>query len=122
MKLIDTIYQLLKPKELNEDLQMFEIKMQYILKPVKPNARYVYSLRRNLNQRYKELELQLKQPKHTVLQTGLLIFGGIIGSLFVVLTGLRGVISVIGMVGLIINRYKRYSRENLTPTSIIQGS
>jgi hypothetical protein len=122
MKLFDTIYQLIKPKELESDLQLFEIKLQHILLPVKPNTMYVNSLKRNLNQRFSELELQPSQPKHTVLQTGLLLSGGFIGSFFVVLTGLRGLISVIGLVGLLINRYKRYSQENLTPTNIIQGS
>ena len=122
MKLFDSISRFLKPKEHDENLQMFEIKLQHILVPVKPNTKYVHSLRRNLNQRYKELELQPGQRKHKVLQTGLLLSGGIIGSLFVVLTGLRGLISVIGLVGLLMNRYKSYSHENLTPTSIIQGS
>lgn len=122
MKIFDIIYQLLKPKELDEDLQMFEIKLQHILIPVKPNTKYVHSLRQNLKQTYKELELQSDQPKHTILHTGLLLSGGIIGSFFVVLTGLRGIISVIGLVGLLINRYRSYTQENLTPTSIIQGS
>ena len=122
MNLIDTLYHFLKPKELDEDLQTFEIKLQQILKPVKPNSKYVYSLKRNLYQRYTELELQPGQQKNTVLQTGLLLSGGIIGSFFVVLTGIRGLISVIGLAGLLINRYKRYSQDNLTPTSIIHGS
>lgn len=115
MKLFDTIYHFLKPKEHDEDLQMFEIKLQHILTPVNPNTKYVKSLRRSLHQKYKELELQPNQPKHTALQTGLLLSGGIIGSFFVLLTGLRGLISVIGLVGLLINRHKRYSQENLTP-------
>jgi hypothetical protein len=122
VKLFDTIYHFLKPKELGEDLQVFELKMQDLLTPVKPNAGYVHSLRRNLNQRYKELELHSDQPKHTGLQTGLLLSGGIIGSFFVVFTGLRGLISVIGLVGLLINRYKHITQENLTPSSIIQRS
>ena len=122
MKLFKTIYHFLKPKELDDDLEMFEIKLQHILIPVKPDTKYVHSLRRKLNQRYKELELQPGQPKYTMLQTGLLLSGGIIGSLFVVLTGVRGFISVIGLVGLLINWFKRYSQENLAPTSLIQGS
>ena len=122
MKLFKTIYHFLKPKELDDDLEMFEIKLQHILIPVKPDTKYVHSLRRKLNQRYKELELQPGQPKYTLLQTGLLLSGGIIGSLFVVLTGVRGFISVIGLVGLLINWFKRYSQENLAPTSLIQGS
>ena len=122
MKIFDTLYHFLKPKELDSDLQLFEITLQHTLIPVKPNSKYVQSLKRNLNQRFKELELQPSQPKHTILQTGLLLSGGIIGSFFVVLTGLRGLISVIGLVGLLISRYKRYSQENLTPTNIVQGS
>jgi hypothetical protein len=122
MKLFDTKYHFMKPKELNKDLQMFEIKLQHILIPVKPNSKYVHTLRQKLSQRYEELELQSGQPKHTALQTGILLSGGIIGSFFVVLTGFRGIISVIGLVGLLINRYKRYSQENLSTRSIIQGS
>lgn len=120
MKILDLIYNVIKPKELDEDMQKFENKLQHILIPVKPNTRFVHSLRHNIKQRYVELELQPGQPKRTVLQMGLLLSGGIIGSFFVVLTGFRGMISVIGLVGLLINWHKRYSQENLTPTSIIR--
>ena len=122
MNLFDSFYRFLKPKKIDEDLQKFEIKLQHIFIPVAPNTKYVDSLRRNLSQRYTERELQPEQPKNSALQTGLLLSGGIIGSFFVVLTGLRGLISVVGFAGLLINKYKRYAQDNLAPTSIIQGS
>jgi hypothetical protein len=122
MKLKESILAFLKPRDLDEDLQLFELKMHQTLVPVPPNPKFVISLRQRLMKQFPSLDLQPARHQYQTLKTGLLVSGGIIGSLFVVLTGIRGFISIIGLIGLLINWYKRYSQESLSPSSLIQGS
>jgi len=121
MKLIESILEFLKPTGLNDDLQQFEADLQQTLIPVKPRPQFVKTLKQSLLNQFTNLDLQPEHPQHQTLKTGLLVSGGIIGSLFVVLTGIRGFVSVIGFIGLLISWYKENSQESLTTSNLTQG-
>jgi hypothetical protein len=121
MKLIESIFGFLKPSELDEDLQRFEIELQQTLIPVIPYPQFVTTLRQSLLSKFPDSDLHPAPPQQQILKTGLLVSGGIIGSIFVVLTGIRGLISIIGFIGLILSWYKQYSQESLTPSNLTRG-
>ena len=91
-----------KKNELDEGLQRLESKLQLTLVPVIPRSDFVSGLRQNLMKQASEIELTPETQNRT-LQTGLLIASGILGSIFVVLTGVRGLISLVGVGGLLIS-------------------
>jgi hypothetical protein len=65
------------------------------------------------------VEIASSQPQHQALQTSLLITGGFIGSIFLVLTGLRGFITFVGVAGLLVGRFKQNSQDALIPQEMI---
>ena len=121
MKLIESIFEFLKPTDLDEDLQQFEVELQQTLIPVIPRPQFARTLRQSLLSQFPYSDLQPEHPQHQILKTGLLVSGGIVGSIFVVLTGIRGLISIIGLIGLLISWYKQYSQESLTQSNLTQG-
>ena len=118
MKLPDWMINFRKPTELDEDLQRLETELSEILIHIEPEPQFVLALRQNLLKQLPNVELIPSPPQHQALQTGLLVAGGILGSVFVLLTGVRGFISLIGIVGLIISWFKQNSRDSLVPSDL----
>jgi len=118
MKLPDWMIKLRKPTELDEDLQRVETELSEKLIQIEPETQFVIALRQNLLKQLPNVELTPSPPQHQVLQTGLLVAGGILGSVFVLLTGVRGFISFIGIVGLVISWIKQNSRDSLVSSDL----
>ena len=118
IKLPDWMINFRKPAELDEDLQRLETELSEKLIQIEPEAQFVIKLRQILLKQLPNVELIPSPPQHQALQTGLLVAGGILGSVFVLLTGVRGFISLIGIVGLIISWFKQNSRESLVPSDL----
>ena len=91
-----------KKTEVDADLQILELKLQNALFPISPRVDFIDGLRRNLLQQFSEVELATSKQNQN-LQTGLLITGGILGSIFMVVAGVRGLVSLIGVIGLLIS-------------------
>ena len=100
-----------KKTEVDADLQISETKLQHALLPVTPRVDFVQGLRRNLLQQFPEVELPPSKQNQN-LQTGLLIAGGILGSVFMVVAGVRGLVSLVGVLGLLINWLRQDGQQS----------
>jgi hypothetical protein len=103
-------FRLWKKTEVDQELQILEERLQETLVPVAPRAEFVEGLRRNLLLQLAGVELT-PAAQNQNLQTGLLITGGILGGIFVVLAGIRGIVSLIGMAGLLISLLKQDTQQ-----------
>ncbi len=118
LKLPDWLLKFRKPVEMDEDLKSLETELSEKLLQIEPDPHYVISLRQKLLKQFPNVELAPLPPQHRALQTGLLVTGGILGSAFVLMTGVRGIVSLIGIVGLIISWIKQNSRDSLLPSDL----
>jgi len=104
--------------DLDENLQRVETELQDTFTPIEPHPKFVMSLRQNLLKQYPSVALTPSPPQHQILQTGLLVTGGILGSFLMVLTGVRGLISIIGVLGLLVSWLRQNSQDTLTPQNL----
>jgi len=95
-------------KEIDQELKMLENKMREYLHPVPPRTEFVSTL----YQRLMTTDILATQglisgnaSKH------LLVAGGIIGSILIVITSIRGLISLLGMLGLGVQYLQRNGRR-----------
>ncbi len=103
--------------ELDEELQRLESKLQLTLSTVIPRPEFVDGLRQNLMKQASEIEL-IPETRNSTLQTGLLIASGIFGSIFVVLTGIRGLVSLVGVGGLLISWLKQNTQNSTAQSNL----
>lgn len=101
------IFKKQKP-EIEQDLKMLENKMLEYLQPVPPRKEFVSSLYQRI--------MALDMPETQGLLGGyaskrLLVAGGIIGSILIVITSIRGLISLLGMLGLVVQYIQRNGRR-----------
>jgi hypothetical protein len=106
-----------KKTEADKDLQDLEMRLQGALVPVAPRAEFVEGLRKNLLVQFSGVELT-RPEQNQRLQTGLLVAGGVVGSVFVVLAGVRGIVSLVGVVGLVVSLFKQNSQQSASPSEL----
>jgi hypothetical protein len=93
--------------EIDQDLKMLENKMREYLHPVPPRKEFVSSL----YQRLMASDMLGSQGFFTgPTSRHLLVAGGIIGSILIVITSIRGLLSLLGMVGFLVQYFQRNSR------------
>jgi hypothetical protein len=107
-----------KKTEEDQELIDLEMRLQETLVPVAPRAEFVEGLRRNLLIQFSGIELLAPADQNNNLQTGLLITGGILGGIFVVLAGVRGIVSLIGIVGLLISLLKQETQQPVSTSEL----
>ena len=117
MKLVDWLLSLRKNTELDDELENLERVLQEKLVPIEPRPWFVNNLRKNLLTQIENVEL-VTSPQHQILQTGLLVVSGILGSIVVIVTGIRGIVSLVGVVGLVINWLRQNSQGSITSSSL----
>ena len=93
--------------EIDQDLKILENKMREYLHPIPPRKEFVTSLYQRL--------MTSDVAEHQGFLAGstsrhLLVAGGVIGSILIVITSIRGLISLLGMVGLLVQYIQRNSR------------
>jgi hypothetical protein len=106
-----------KKTELDDELRSFEWRLDKSLFPIEPRPEFVTNLRKNLLNQNLEIALLPPKPQNQRLQTGILVTGGVLSVLFMVLAGVRGVVSIVGAVGLLISFVKQNTQEIPTPTN-----
>lgn len=102
-----------KKTDLDEDLKLLEMKLREFLQPVPPRTEFVTEL-------YSKILSSDYQNSSKILPINipnkLLVAGGIIGSILLLITSIRGLISFLGFAGLLINYLQRNSRrQEITP-------
>ena len=121
MKLSDWLLTWWKHTELDEELQSLQNELQDKLTPMEPRTQFVSDLRLRLMDQFTTPDVDPQMSQQQALQTGLLVTGGILGSLIVVLAGIRSLVSFIGLVGLFISWIRQNPREHLTPSNLAHG-
>jgi hypothetical protein len=90
------------------DLKLFESKMREYLQPLQPRPEFVDGLYTRL------VSSDLPETPKLLIGNGaqrLLIAGGIIGSVLMVITSVRGLVSLLGFLGLIVQYIQRNGRR-----------
>ena len=115
MRYLDKLLSWQKKSELVEELQDLEKILHENLIPVDPRPQFVNDLRRALLRQFINAEISPSR-QHKILHTGLLVTSGILGSIVVIITGIRGVVSLVGVVGLVISWFKQNSHSSVAPS------
>ena len=102
-----------KNPNIDEEIHLLENRLEEIFQPVIPRAEFIDDLRHRLQTR----EIVVSPgtlPKK--VSSGLLVAGGILGSVLMIITGIRGVISMVSVVRLVIEYFNRDTqKQQATP-------
>jgi len=102
-----------KEREMDEDLKELEVYLQQVLQPVAPRAEFTRRLNARIMSREIPPSSKILPPNIT---NGLLVAGGVLGSLIMLVTSIRGLISLISFVGLFFQYLnKNNQRRQVTP-------
>lgn len=102
-------------QSLDQDLKILETQLAATFQRVTPRLEFVNDLRSRLAAREIQPVSALLPKK---VSSGLLVAGGILGSLLMIITGIRGLISLVGVVGLVLQFFNRDAqRRQLAPAS-----
>lgn len=100
-----------KNSEVDQELKVLEMKLKDYLQPVSPRSEFISDLFLKIL----SSDFQIPRKFQPVpLSNKLLIAGGIVGSLLMLITSIRGLISLFGFVGLLIHYLQRNSRKQQT--------
>jgi hypothetical protein len=102
-----------KDPTIEADLKKLEMQLRLTLQPVAPRLDFVNSLQaRLLSGTFQSGAKPLPQK----ISHGLIVFGGILGSILMIITGIRGLISLISLVRLVIQTMNRnVQKRQATP-------
>jgi hypothetical protein len=97
-----------KDPGIDEELKKLEMKLLATLQPVAPRLDFVNNLQvRLLSGKFRSGSKPLtKNVPH-----GILVFGGILGSIVMIITGVRGLIALVTVVRLVIQNMNRNSQK-----------
>ena len=102
-------------QNLDQDLKALETQLAATFRWMTPRPEFVSDLRSRLATREIQPVSALLPQK---VSSSLLVAGGILGSLLMVITGIRGLISLVGVVGLVFQFFNRNAqRRQLAPAS-----
>lgn len=88
---------------IDDELFALEEKLRGILIPVVPRSEFVQDLRHRLARRKFILDLIPQR-----IQSIVFVLGGLVGSLAILLMGLRAVLSLVGVIGIMRQQYRNY--------------
>lgn len=94
--------------EIDQDLKFLESKMQEYLHPVPPRNEFVSSLYQRL------MASDIPEAQEIIngnVSRQLLVAGGIVGSILILITSIRGLISLLGMLGFVVQYIQRNTRR-----------
>jgi uncharacterized membrane protein len=91
-----------------KDIVSMETQLATVLTPVIPSAEFVSDLRTGLLVR--EIKMASSPLVTRKISNGLLVVGGIFGSLLMIIAGIRGLISLFGLIGLFFQYLTRNSQ------------
>jgi len=97
----------------DEDLKLLESQLTAVLQPLDPRPEFVKSLRFQLATREIQVAPALLPRK---VSNGLLVAGGVVGSILMLITSIRGLISLVSVIGLVFQRFNRNPQnQQITP-------
>ena len=100
-----------KDPNLEHDFRKLEMQLKATLRPVSPRSEFVNDLRVRLSDREIKIGPKILSMK---ISNSLLVAGGIIGSVIMILTSIKGLISLIGMIGIVFRFITRESQRRQT--------
>jgi hypothetical protein len=117
MSILDRLLSWKINSELDKELQDLEKVLSENLIRVDPRTQFVNDLRQGLLRQFTNVEMA-PSPQHKILHTGLLVTSGILGSIIVIGTGIRGLVSLLGVMGLVISWFKQNTNGSVAPSSL----
>ena len=111
MKILEWLLNWRSKTDQSNALEVLEMNLHRALVPIAPRPQFVKTLRHDILRQMSAIEYAPESLRYPAFQMGLLVISGIMGSLVVVITGIRGLISLIGVVGLLINWLNRNSQD-----------
>jgi hypothetical protein len=102
-----------KDPNLEDELRKLEVHLRAALQPVTVRPQFIKDLKSRLT--FSNFP-PIQKQSHQRLSKVLLLVGGIIGSLMVLIAGIRGLVSLIFIIGHLIQRMsKNFQRQEPTP-------
>ncbi len=98
-----------KTPDLDNDLRRLEKKLRETLIPVLPRIEFVRELGVKLAQ--KEIKTIQRFQISKSVSNGLLVAGGVIGSIIMIATSIRGLISIVGIIGYLVRFLNRDTQQ-----------
>jgi hypothetical protein len=99
-----------------EEIEELETQLVAVLKPVLPRIEFVEGLKAGL------LRNQIKQNPFSLstmsVSKGLLVAGGVVGSIVMIITSIRGLISLFGLIGLLSQRVSKGTSGTTSQTTM----
>jgi hypothetical protein len=96
-----------KEPEFDDELQKLEKQLMETLRPITPRAEFIRDLGSKLAA--KEFIIGSKRFMPPSLSSSLLVAGGVIGSVIMIITSIRGLVSIISVLGYL---FRNVSRQN----------
>jgi hypothetical protein len=96
-----------KDPDLEQDLRRLEMNLMATLRPISPRTEFVHGLRARLAE--KEIGPKIFSWKFS---NHLLVAGGVVGTIIMIATSIKGLISLIGMIGFVFRFLNRESRRH----------
>lgn len=98
---------LFKRKKQRQELEEIEEKLDAVLCPVEPRQEFVGDLRERLMSRFAVEVADSAEDAERESSTGWLLAGGVIGTVLMLITSIRGLLSIAGLVGLLIQYFNQ---------------
>jgi len=102
---------LFKRKQKDIDLTKLESRLAETLRPIAPRQEFIDDLRSRL-MAHRSLSTQdiIIQQKQTVPR-GLIVAGGVVGSLLMLVVSIRGLLSIAGLISLIVQQRRQLASQ-----------
>ena len=91
----------------NQDIEELQLKLESTLTPVKPRPEFLAGLQAGLYAR--DIQMAAFPSISRKISNGLLVAGGVLGSLLMIIASIRGLISLFGLLGSISQRLFKVS-------------
>ena len=100
-----------KDPDMEYDLRKLEIQLMATLQPVSPRPEFVHGLRTRLAAKEIGIGSRILSKK---ISNNLLVAGGVVGSVIMIATSIKGLISLISVIGFIVRFITRESQRHQT--------
>ena len=111
MKQQEDKMRLFKRKKQNQELERMEEKLDAVLCPIEPRREFVDDLRERLMARF---AVEVTDSAGEAAREGSnrwLLAGGVVGTVLMLITSIRGLLSIAGLIGLLIHYFNQEHKQ-----------
>jgi len=111
MKQQEDEMRLFKRKKQNQELEQMEEKLDAVLCPIEPRREFVDDLRERLMARFAVEVTDSAGEAEREGSNGWLLAGGVVGTVLMLITSIRGLLSIAGLIGLLIHYLNQQQKQ-----------